>query len=143
MTMNPATRLKLCNRMLGCTLLLMLASGIQLEATSGQYAWTVWLHIILGILFAALATLHIYLHYRRSNWFARFARNRNTITRALWWTFLLTALTGLAATILWLGTNQHSHLGAIHGKIGFLMVLLSLIHALRHLHKSHRSKQPL
>lgn len=143
MTMNPATRLKLCNRILGLTLILMLASGIQLEATSGQYAWIVWPHIVLGILFTALCALHIYLHYRRSNWFARFARNRNTITRILLWTFLLTALTGLAATILWLGTNQHSHLGAIHGKIGFLMVLLSLIHALRHLHKSHRSKQPL
>lgn len=35
---NPASRLKICNRTLGITLLLMLVSGIQLEATSGRYA---------------------------------------------------------------------------------------------------------
>ena len=35
--MNTASRLKLCNRTLGFVLLLMLVSGIQLEATSGVY----------------------------------------------------------------------------------------------------------
>lgn len=136
--MNTASRLKLCNRTLGFVLILMLASGIQLEATSGIYAWSVWVHIILGILLTILSYYHIYLHYRRSNWFARFAKNRNSVTRILWWVFLLTAVTGVVATAIWLDGNKHSHLGAVHGKIGFLMVIVALIHAVRNIKKKHR-----
>lgn len=135
---NPATRLKICNRTLGITLLLMLASGIQLEATSGRYVWTVWLHIILGILLIVLSIYHIYLHYRKSNWFTRFATNRNASTRILWWVFLLTAVTGIASTISWIGHNQHTPLGGVHGKIGFLMVIIAIIHAVRHIRKKKR-----
>ncbi len=133
--MNTALRLRICNRSLGFILLLMLASGVQLEATSGSYAWSVWVHIILGILLIILSSYHIYLHYRKSNWFARFAKNRNTVTRILWWVFLLTAVSGLVATVIWLDGNQHSHLGAVHGKIGFLMVIVGIIHVARHKRK--------
>lgn len=138
--MNTASRLKLCNRSLGCVLILMLVSGIQLEATFGQYSWSVWMHIILGILLTILSLRHIYLHYRNSNWFARFAKNRNTVTRMLWWVFLLTAITGLASTAIWLGSFNHSHFGAVHGKIGFLMVLLAVIHVIRHKKNRHKNK---
>lgn len=137
--MKQATRLKICNRSLGFILLLMLASGIQLEATSGQYAWSVWLHIILGILLTAASLYHIFLHYKSVNWFARFAKSRNFTTRILWWIFLLTAISGIAATFIWLDGHNHSHFGAIHGKIGFLMVILAIIHAARHLRKKKRS----
>lgn len=135
---NPSFRLKLCNRTLGITLLLMLVTGIQLETTSGRYPWSVWVHIILGILLAVLSLYHIYLHYRRSNWFARFATNRNASTRILWWVFLLTAVTGIASTISWLADNQHTPLGGVHGKIGFLMVIVAIIHAVRHIRKKKR-----
>ena len=77
---SPAMRLKRCNRWLGATLLLTLASGIQLEATSGRYPWSVWVHIILGIVLTALSLRHIYLHYRKSNWLSRFAKNRKILT---------------------------------------------------------------
>ncbi len=129
--MNTASRLKLCNRTLGFVLLLMLVSGIQLEATSGVYTWSVWVHIILGILLTILSCYHIFLHYRRSNWFARFARNRKAVTRILWWVFLLTVVSGIVATILWLDGSLHSHFGGVHGKIGFLMVLMAVIHVAR------------
>lgn len=134
---NPATRLKVCNRTLGVTMLLMLASGIQLEATSGRYVWSVWLHIALGILLIAFCLYHIYLHYKSSNWFARFSKNKNLVTRILWWVFLLTAVTGIAATALWIGNPVHTHFGAIHGKIGFLMALIAIIHVVRR-RKKHR-----
>lgn len=135
--LTPAARLKLCNRSLGFVLLLILISGVQLEVTSGQYAWSVWTHIVLGILLTALSVYHIFLHYRKSNWFARFAKNRKTVTRILWWVFLLTAVTGLIATAIWLDCRCHSHLGAIHGKLGFLMVILAVIHALRNKKNKH------
>lgn len=70
-------------------------------------------------------------HYRRSNWYARFARNRKAVPRILWWVFLLTVVSGIVATILWLDGGRHSHIGAVHGKIGFLMVLMAIIHVAR------------
>lgn len=138
---SPAMRFKRCNRWLGITLLLMLASGIQLEATSGRYLWSVWIHIILGTVLTALSLRHIYLHYRKGNWFARFAKNRNTVTRVLWWTFLLTVVTGFAATVGWLDGFNHSTLGGVHGKIGFVMVLLGVVHAVRHLPQKRRQRR--
>lgn len=136
--MNTASRLKICNRSLGFVLILILVSGIQLEATSGQYAWSVWVHIVLGILLIVFSAYHILLHYRRSNWFARFARNRNAVTRVLWWIFLLTAATGIVATIVWLDGNLHSRLGAVHGKVGFLMALAAIVHVVKNIRRKKR-----
>lgn len=140
--MNTAEKLKICNRLLGLTLILMLASGIQLEATAGSYAWSVWVHIVLGTLLTILSICHIYYHYRFCNWFARFAKNRNTATRVLWWVFLLTVISGFAATIQWIVENSHSHIGAVHGKIGFLMVIIAIIHAAaRHIRQRKQAKR--
>lgn len=139
--MTPAKRLKVCNRSLGIVLILMLISGIQLEVTSGRYAWSVWVHIALGIILTMLSLYHIYLHYKTGNWFARFAKNKNTVTRVLWWVFLLTAVTGIAATILWIIEPIHSHIGAVHGKIGFLMFIIAAIHVIRHKHQRKKLKR--
>lgn len=132
---KPANKFKICSRSLGLTLTLMLASGIQLEATAGRLTWSVWAHIVLGFVLIVLALWHVFLYYRVSNWFYRFAKNKNTITRVLWWVFLLTAVSGIVATVMWVGARSHSRLGAVHGKIGFLMVLLGIIHFIRHKRK--------
>lgn len=139
--MNTARKLKICNRSLGLTLILMLASGIQLEATSGSYAWPVWVHIVFGTLLTILSICHIYYHYRFCNWFARFAQNHNTTTRVLWWVFLLTVISGFAATIQWLVENSHSPIGGVHGKIGFLMVIIAIIHAARHIRQHKQARK--
>ncbi len=47
--------------------------------------------------------------------------------------FLLAAVSGFAATFIRLDGNSHSHFGAVHGKIGFLMVIFGTIHAVRHI----------
>lgn len=133
--MNTIKKLRICNRSLTISLLLTLISGLQLEMTSGKYEWSVWLHIILGSALTLLSVYHIFLHYRKSNWFTRFAVNRNTVTRILWWTFLLTAVTGIAASLRWTVEPVHSPSGAIHGKIGFLMVIAAIIHAARHIRR--------
>ena len=138
--MTPAERLKACDKTLGIVLIVMLASGIQLEATSGRYAWSVWAHIALGIVLTVLSVWHIYLHYRWSDWFARFRKNRNRSTRVLWWVFLLTVVTGIIATVVWLVGHDHSPIGAIHGKIGFLMILAGIIHTVRHKRRRNAAK---
>ena len=138
--MTPAERLKACDKTLEIVLIVMLASGIQLEATSGRYAWSVWAHIALGIVLTALSVWHVYLHYRWSDWFARFRKNRNRSTRVWWWVFLLTVVTGIIATVVWLVGHDHSPIGAIHGKIGFLMILAGIIHAVRHKRRRNAAK---
>lgn len=138
--MKPALRLKLCNRLLGCVLILILASGIQLEATSGIYAWSVWVHIVLGIVLIALSVYHIYLHYKWSNWFSRFSKNRNVSTRVLWWVFLLTAVSGIVATVMWFAGQSHSPVGGVHGKVGFLMIIVAIIHVAGHIRKKKQLK---
>lgn len=132
--MKAATKNKLCNKSLGVVLVLMLASGIQLEATGGKHEWSVWVHIAAGIVLCILSCYHIYLHYRTGNWFSRFAKNRNVATRILWWTFLLTAISGIAVTAVWIADGfVHSPLGGVHGKIGFLMVIVAIAHVARNI----------
>ena len=141
--MNTATKLKVCNRWLAAALVVMLVSGIQLEATGGKYAWSVWVHIALGVFLTGLAFYHIFLHNRKSNWFSRFSKNRNTMTRILWWVFLLTEVSGVAATVQWLCGDGHSPLGGIHGKIGSIMVIVATIHAVKHVRKKKKKKRLL
>lgn len=140
--MNNATKLKVCDGWLGRILILILASGIQLEVTSGRYAWSVWVHIVLGIILTVLSCYHIYLHYRTGNWFSRFSKNKNFVTKILWWIFLLTSVTGIIATFVWIDGQSHSHIGAVHGKIGFLMVILGIVHAVRHFRKRKQVQKP-
>lgn len=130
--MKQNAKFKICNRWLVSILLLMLVSGIHLEMTSCKYVWSVWLHIILGFLLTGMSLYHIFLHYRYGNWFALFAKNRNITTRVLWWIFILTAVSGIASGVIWLNGYGHSHLGGIHGKIGFLMIVIAVLHFLRH-----------
>lgn len=137
---GPVAHLRVCDRLLGLNLILILASGIQLETTSGRYAWSVWVHIVLGTLLVGLSVYHIYLHYKSSNWFARFAKNPNATTRVLWWIFLLTAVSGIAATVEWLVEGGHSPIGGVHGKIGFVMVLFGIVHAVRQIRKQKNAK---
>lgn len=133
--MNIAAKLKACDRLLGVSLILILASGIQLEATGGNEL-TGWVHIGMGLILTALSVWHIYLHYRFTNWFSRFARNRNASTRVLWWLFILTILSGVVASVHWIASAYvHSPVGGVHGKIGFLMVLAASVHVVRHRRK--------
>ncbi|MDE5916290.1 MAG: hypothetical protein K2G71_06930, partial [Duncaniella sp.] len=49
-------------------------------------------------------------------------------TRILWWVSLATLITGVIASIHWLVTFTHSPIGGIHGKLGFLMIIFSVLH---------------
>jgi hypothetical protein len=49
----------------------------------------------------------------------------------LWWISLFTLATGMAASLDWLASRVHGPIGAIHGKIGFLMILLVVGHIVK------------
>lgn len=127
--MNNPKKLKICNLSLLALTVIVLVSGIQLEVLGGSGCAWVWFHVAVCIAFMALCFLHIFLHFRKSNWFSRIASQKSALTKWLWWTAMLTLITGIAATVRWAVTAAHGPVGAIHGKIGFLMIILAAVHA--------------
>lgn len=109
----------------------ILASGIQLEATGSSSVDWVWIHIVFGTFFMALGFWHIYIHFGASNWFSRFHKLKSPVTRILWWITLLTLVTVVIATGHWLTSFTHSSIGGVHGKLGFMMIILCLCHIVK------------
>lgn len=131
---SPATklsRLRKCDWALIAVSILILASGIQLEITGGSDALWVWWHVAIGIIFFAGIFWHLYLHFGWRSWFGRLRQPGRRATTWLATFAALTLISGLAATILWVMHPTHSHFGAIHGKIGFLMLLLAIGHTIK------------
>lgn len=131
--MKKSTKLRLCNRSLLVVSAVILGSGIQLEVIHSSVNLWVWLHIIIGLIFMVLVGIHIFLHFGRSNWFAKFSNLKSRATRILWWVTVLTLITGLASTVRYIATNTHTPLGGIHGKLGFLLIILSIFHIAKRL----------
>lgn len=129
--MKQAQKLKLCNWTLLIFSVLILASAIQLEASGSRGIVPVWLHVVLGIIFSALVIVHVYLHFKWKNWFVRFNKLKKPVTRILWYLFLATLITGIATFVHWLVTWQHSVLGGVHGKIGFVMMAVAIGHIIK------------
>ncbi|MDE6577787.1 MAG: hypothetical protein K2J82_02320 [Muribaculaceae bacterium] len=126
--MNKKEKLKILNVGLLPMTLAILASGIQLELTESSGTGSVWTHIGIGIVFMTMVVYHIYMHFGNSNWFARFSKLKSQFTRILWWVSLITLFSGVIAMIHWFVSQEHSPIGGIHGKIGFLMILMAIFH---------------
>ena len=129
--MKKIVKLKTCNRSLLILTICILFSGIQLEVIHSNSLTLVWIHIIVGLLFMSFITYHIFLHFDYCNWFAKFHNLKNQFTRILWWVSLLTLITGIIASVHWLVTFAHAPIGGVHGKLGFLMILLSAAHIIK------------
>ena len=128
--MTKVQKLKRCNWALAVLLPIVLASSIQLEATSSGGRLPVILHLIVTVPFMCLIIWHIYLHFQWKKWLTRFSKLK-VPTRILWWLYALTFLSGLATFIHWLITQAHGPLGGIHGKIGFLMIAFAIGHVIK------------
>lgn len=109
----------------------MLASGVQLEMLSGESRWWIWIHVVAGCVFFGLIIWHVFLHYRWNDWEARLCRQGSANTRWLAAVGVLTLFTGLWTTAVWIADPVHGKLGAVHGKLGFLMLVLAGWHAAR------------
>ncbi|MDE5749736.1 MAG: hypothetical protein K2H87_03080 [Duncaniella sp.] len=128
--MTKAERLKICEWALAILLPIVLASSIQLEATSSRGDGPVILHAIVALTFMCLIIRHIYLHFQWKKWLPKFSKLKFP-TRILWWLYVLTFLSGIATFIHWLIENEHTPLGGIHGKIGFLMLGFAIAHTIK------------
>lgn len=129
--MKKITRLKICDWSLLILTIAILISGIQLEATHSSGLASVWIHIITGLLFTCSVIYHIYLHFGYSNWFIKIHKQRNQLTRILWWVSLITLISGIIASVHWLTAFSHAPVGGVHGKFGFLMIILSVGHIMK------------
>lgn len=124
--MKKKTQLRLCGYLLLALLLMAAASSIQLEATGGNPVW-VWLHVVVCSIFISVIIWHVCLHLR---W--KVMTDKPGWLRWILSVGLLMSISAIAATAHWLAMPHHSVIGAIHGKIGFIFLILALVHAIRH-----------
>ena len=131
--MKKSEKLRLCNWSLVYVSALMLLSSIQLEATSGESVAWVTVHIIIGLIFTGLVFWHVALHFGTDTglWLRRFKKLKSPVTKVLCILFLLTLISAIIAFAHWLGDFTHSSIGGVHGKIGFLMIIVAVGHILK------------
>lgn len=138
--MNKQRKLKICDWLLVILTVLMLSSSIQLEITSGSSKFWVWMHIVLGTAFFVMIGWHLRLHFQWRNWFRLLWKQKLKNTKWLTAVGILTIVTAVISTIGWVVSPEHSKIGAVHGKFGFLFVALVLWHIFRRL-KFYRNIQ--
>lgn len=129
--MKKNQQLKICNWSLAAFAIVMLASGIQLEITGWEAAAWVWVHIAMGAAMAGVAVWHLWLHYR-ARWGQLFSRQSRPKVKFMTVFLILTTVTGLIATAQWLPTGVPTHIGGIHGKLGFIFLFLTITHGLHY-----------
>lgn len=140
--MTKGEKLELCDRQLLFSTLFILASGIQLEATGSRGVWWVWIHVIAGCMFLAGIIWHLYLHFGWKSWVKRLRKQKSPVTRWLAIFALLMLISSLLAFFHWIVSQSHSPIGAVHGKIGFIFLVLAIGHTLKRM-KFFRSKKKL
>lgn len=126
--MSKFEKLRLCNWMLVFATVFILASGIQLEATGSHSIVWVWIHVIIGWMFFANITWHLYLHFGWKSWGQRLWKQKTPVTRWLAVWASLSLVSAFVAFFHWVGSYVHSPIGGIHGKISFIFLILSVGH---------------
>ena len=136
--MDKKTQSKICNWSLLVLAILMLASGIQMEASFGAdflgISFPVYMvfHVVVAILMTAAVIWHIWLHFSWKEWVKRFSSLKRTDTKILAVVAVLVLVSGIVALLVLLFNGmQHNGLGGVHGKIGFGFVTLGIYHIIR------------
>ena len=129
--MNKKLKLGYCDWALIIIGIVTLFTGIWLEITGGSPAWMVWLHIVVASLFIAGCVYHIYLHFGWNGWLKKFKGPKMKVNRILALFGVLTALTAVWATVDWLINFQHTTIGGVHGKLGYVFVAICIGHLIK------------
>ena len=132
--MNKREKLRICNISLLIAALLVLISGILLEIADGNgieavpYTSYVILHIVFVAIMALLVTWHLYLHFGKNKWWQKANNLKSHVTTGLFKLALLIAVTGLISLICFCIVPEHSTFGGIHGKLGFVFIVVAIGH---------------
>lgn len=132
--MKKITKLKICDWTLLFLTIAILASGLQLEMDPmGNIIW-VWTHITLGSIFLGIILWHVGLHQNAMLKRQPQSKRRGIKHPFLGILFILTLISGIIASCHWIGSYIHSTIGGVHGKIGFLFIIVIIAHII----KNHR-----
>ena len=136
--MEKKTQSRICNWSLLVLAILMLASGIQMEASFGAdflgFSFPVYMvfHVVVALLMTAVVIWHIWLHFSWKEWVNRFKALKRVDTKILAVVTALVLVSGIAALIVLLFNGmQHGTVGGVHGKIGFGFVALGIYHVIK------------
>ena len=136
--MEKKTQFRICNWSLLVLAILMLASGIQMEATAGAnflgISFPVYMvfHVVIALLMTAAVIWHIWLHFSWKEWVKRFKTLKRMDTKILTVVAVLVLVSGIAALLVLLFNGmQHHGVGGVHGKIGFAFLALGIYHIIR------------
>lgn len=131
-------KLKICNISLLAITPAVLATSIILEASHGEsvlglkFNFWVIIHLVAVLAMTGLVCWHLRMNWGKiSGWAKKFTGKASGASKALAILIAFTALTGLASIPQWL-IHGHSPIGGVHGKIGFLFILIAIIHTIRH-----------
>ena len=129
--------MSICNACLAVMAAVMLLSGLQLEVCGGRglmelgFNAMVWAHSIAGAAMMAAVAWHLHLHFGRGGWLKKMRKLKNRPTRVLCVLWTLMAVLSIAALVHFVLQPQHSPLGAVHGKVGFLFLLFCIGHTVK------------
>ena len=136
--MGKKVQSRICNWSLLVLAILMLASGIQMEATAGtdflgiSFPAYMVFHVVVAILMTAAVIWHIWLHFSWKDWAKRFAALMRVDTKILAIVAVLVIVSGLAALVVLLFNGmQHGTAGGVHGKIGFAFIAIGIFHIIK------------
>ena len=117
--------------------IVVLVSSIQMEVTGGEpfmgmsfMTYTI-LHIVLAVSMMLLIAYHLYLHFNWKNWIEKLRQTPKKQTRVLAVLAGLVLLTGVASLVDFMIHLQHTPLGGLHGKIGFIFMIIAIGHTLK------------
>lgn len=131
--MEKIKKLRLCDLLLMPITILVLLSSIQMEVCGGEglfglpFSFWMYLHCILGTLMFVLVVEHLYLHLGKSKWLTKVKRLKR-LTKWLCAIFAILLVISVVVFVRIIVLTTHSPIGAVHGKIGFLFLILCIWH---------------
>lgn len=135
--MNRKQKLKLCNLWLLGVAVLTLASSLQMEICGGKgvgslsFLQMMYLHCFVGFIMLILIILHLYLHFGTQNWITKIRCLKSVPTKRLCVVFAIMIILSIVALLHVFPQMVHTTVGAVHGKVGFLFLLLCMGHCLK------------
>lgn len=115
--------------------LLTAISGIILEIIHGEnflnltFRTWVWIHLVCGLLCSMAVAYHLCLHGDMlKQWIERTAKLYSKMTKWVILLSLITFFSGIIAMIPFFTGTDHHTIGGVHGKFGFILILLTFLH---------------
>ena len=135
--MTKGEKLRLCNWTLLVLLFPLTITSVVLEASGGEavggvdFGVLVWLHVVFAVLMFGFVGFHLYLHLGTNGWRSKISKLKSGVTRNLIKIAALMVVLSVATLVVWCICGRHTTLGGIHGKIGFLFLIIAIGHTLK------------